>query len=308
MVTILLINKIAQLFVILILGYLLVKCKLVRAEDSAVLSKISLYLLMPCVLINAFDVTLTEEIKSGLMLSFGVSIGIHILFLLLDILYKKWGKAGAVERASVAYSNAGNLIIPIVSYILGEEWLIYTCAYLSIQIVFLWTHGIGLFAHDKKFDIKKIVLNINILATVVGFIMMFFNLRLPSFAREVTTSLSSMIGTIGMLICGMLAASVDFKKLIKNKRLYSIIALRMFVYPALVLLFIKLTHAEALAQNGDKILLITFLASMTPAAATVMQMAQLHDCDADFAGGVNIATTLVCILSMPIFVALYQML
>ncbi len=84
--------------------------------------------------------------------------------------------------------------------------------------------------------------------------MMLFHLRLPAFVKEVTTSLSLMIGTIGLLICSMLAASVDLKKLIKNKKLYSIIALRMFVYPAIVLLFIKLTNGEVLARNGEKIL------------------------------------------------------
>ena len=44
---------------------------------------------------------------------------------------------------------------------------------------------------------------------------------------------------------------------------------------------------------------------MTPAAATVMQFAPLSGRDADFAVAVNIATTVECIATMPVFVAIY---
>ena len=40
----------------------------------------------------------------------------------------------AVEKASMIYSNAGNLIIPIVTAVLGKEWVIYSSAFLSVQL------------------------------------------------------------------------------------------------------------------------------------------------------------------------------
>ena len=55
MVTKLLIYKILQLFVMMILGFLITKLKVIRSGDSIVLSKISLYLLMPSAIINVDD-------------------------------------------------------------------------------------------------------------------------------------------------------------------------------------------------------------------------------------------------------------
>ena len=46
-----------------------------------------------------------------------------------------------VEKASVYYSNAGNLIIPIVTFVLGKDWVLYGCVFMSVQIVFIWSHG-----------------------------------------------------------------------------------------------------------------------------------------------------------------------
>ena len=56
-ISILLMKQIAELFLMILMGYLVVKAGIVTAEDSKVLSKIVLYLVIPCVIIHAFQVT-----------------------------------------------------------------------------------------------------------------------------------------------------------------------------------------------------------------------------------------------------------
>ena len=50
-----------------------------------------------------------------------------------------------------------------------------------------------------------------------------------------------------------------------------------------------------------------FLAVITPSATTITQMAQLYDNHAPYASAINVLTTLVCILTMPLMVALYTL-
>ena len=128
MIAQLLMYKILQLFVIMILGFIIVKTNILKSEDSTALSKLSLYLFMPAVIINSFNMEITNDIMTGLIFGFFMAASIHILLLLTDYVFKKSFKATNVERASVMCSNAGNLIVPIVTYILGEEWLIYSSA------------------------------------------------------------------------------------------------------------------------------------------------------------------------------------
>ncbi|MBQ8746709.1 MAG: AEC family transporter [Clostridia bacterium] len=305
MISELLLYKILQLFCFMILGFILCKLKIVRHSDSAVLSKISLYLFMPAAILNAFDFEQTEDTRTGLLLAFLVAIAIHAVLYLLDTAYRRCITKNPVERASVMYSNAGNLIIPIVSFVLGDEWVIFSTAFISVQLVFIWSHGIRLFSSTEKFSIKKILLNVNIIAIAIGLIMMLSGLRLPAFVKGVTSPLGDMLGTVGMLIAGILAARIDFKKALADKRLYRTALFRMAVYPAIALGVLKLLSFIPVAE-GEKILLITFLATMTPAAATVMQFAQLHDQDADYATAINIFTTVICIVTMPLFVTLYH--
>ena len=305
MVSQLLIYKILQLFVIMIFGYILVKTGIVKSQDSLILSKLSLYLFMPAVIINAFNMEITSNIIRGLILAFVTAILIHIILFVIDLLCKKLFKCTNVERASIMYSNAGNLIVPIVAYILGEEWIIYSCAYLIVQIVFLWTHGVRLFSGKEKPGIKKIILNVNIITVFICLIMLIFGLKLPGFVSDITSSLGNMLAPAGMIIAGMLAAGIDFKKILTNKRIYFVATFRLIICPLIIMALIKGILLITEIENADKILLISYLATITPSASTVMQFAQLYNQDADLSVMYNVVTTILCIISMPLLVALF---
>ncbi len=73
-----LLEQIVQLFLCIVLGWLLVRLRLLKPEDSRVLSKVCLYLVTPCVIINAFQIQRTPELLQGLALSLGAAIGIHV--------------------------------------------------------------------------------------------------------------------------------------------------------------------------------------------------------------------------------------
>ena len=52
--SLLLMEQILELFLMILMGFIIVKAGIVTDEDSKVLSKIVLYLIIPCVIINAF--------------------------------------------------------------------------------------------------------------------------------------------------------------------------------------------------------------------------------------------------------------
>ena len=88
-ISILLAEKIAQLFLILLMGYLVVRVGLLKPEDSRVLSVIMVYLVMPCMILNAFQIDNTPEVRTGIAYSFVVAGIMHLLFLALTVLLKK---------------------------------------------------------------------------------------------------------------------------------------------------------------------------------------------------------------------------
>lgn len=306
MISLLLMTQIAKLFLIMAMGFVLVKTRLMKVEESKSLSMIVIYLIMPCVIINAFQVKYTESIRNGLILAFMAAIFIHITLLILVKVLEKTFNLDAVEKTSIMYSNAGNLIIPIVTSVLGKEWVIYSSAFLSVQITLLWTHGRMGLCEEQKIDFKKILLNINMITILFGILLFVTRIQLPSIITGTMESISVMIGPISMIATGMLIGNMGLKQIFDYKRIYIVTFLKMMVCPVVILLLLKYGGMANLLSNGKMILLVSLLATITPSASTVTQMSQIYGKNAEYASVINVVTTIICIITMPVMVWLYQ--
>ena len=306
-ISILLMQQIVQLFLMIFMGYLIVKTGLVRVDDSKVLSKIILYLIVPCVIINAFQVDYTTDTVKGLLIAFAASVLTQVVLLIVISAAGKLLHLNEVEIASVYYSNSGNLIVPIVTFILGQEWVLYGCVFMSVQLVFLWTHCKKIISREASYDWKKILLNINMISIFIGVILFFTKIRLPEIIGNTLASVGTMIGPASMIVTGMLFAGMNLKQIFANKRVYFITFLRLIAVPLIALVLIKLSNLASFSADGNKIMLIVFLAIITPSASTVTQMCQVYGNDSKYASAINVMTTLLSIITMPVMVMLFQM-
>lgn len=306
-ISILLMQQIVQLFLMIFMGYLIVKTGLVRDDDSKVLSKIILYLIVPCVIINAFQVDYTTDTVKGLLIAFAASVMTQVILLVVISVAGRLLHLNEVEVASVYYSNSGNLIVPIVTFILGQEWVLYGCVFMSVQLVFLWTHCKKIISREASYDWKKIILNINMISIFIGVILFFTGIRLPEIIGNTLASVGTMIGPASMIVTGMLFAGMNLKQIFANKRVYFITFLRLIAVPLIALVLIKLSNLAFFSADGNKIMLIVFLAIITPSASTVTQMCQVYGNDSRYASTINVMTTLLSIITMPVMVMLFQM-
>ena len=294
-ISILLMEQIIQLFLMIFMGYLIVKVGLVKDEDSKVLSKIILYLIIPCVIINAFQVDYTLD-----------TVMIQVLLLIIISIAGKLLHLNEVEIASVYYSNSGNLIVPIVTFILGQDWVLYGCVFMSVQLIFLWTHCKKIISRESSYDWKKIVLNINMISIFIGVVLFFAKIHLPEIINNTLGSVGSMIGPASMIVTGMLFAGMNLKQIFADKRVYFVSFLRLIAVPLLALVMIKISHLAMFSADGNKIILIVFLAIITPSASTITQMCQVYGNDSRYASAINVMTTLFSIITMPLMVMLFE--
>jgi malate permease and related proteins len=306
-ISLLLMKQIAELFLVIVMGFVLVKTHLLKAEESKSLSIITVYLVTPCVIINAFQIKYTESIWNGLILAFAAAVLIHIALLILVKVLEKIFHLDAVEKASMVYSNSANLIIPIITSILGKEWVIYCSAFISVQLILLWTHGRLVLCEEQKIDLKRILLNINIIAIFFGILFFVTRFQLPDIITKTLESVSAMIGPISMVVAGMLIGNMSFKQIFAYKRIYIVTFLKMIVCPVIILILLKYGGMAKLLSDGKMILLISLLAAITPSASSVTQMAQIYGDNGEYASVINVVTTIICIITMPIMVWLYQL-
>ncbi len=307
MIALLLFQKIVSLFIIMVCGALLVKLGVVQSSDSRVLSRLSVYLVVPVVIVKSFMIDYSPEILRGLLISSAAAALVVSIEVIQGRLLRKPLRLDPVEEASLIYSNAGNLIIPIVTSVLGAEWVIYCSPFICVELVFMWTHGKKLICEEKGFDLKKILTNTNLIAVAVGILFFAFRVKLPAVLTETMASIGALQGPLAMIVTGMLIGGMELKKVFTYRRVIPTALMRLVVFPLIPFLLLKFGGLQSFASDGGQILLITFLAVISTTATTITNMAQVYGRDAGYAGSINMAATLLCMFTMPLWVMLYQL-
>ena len=280
-ISLLLAHEIAQLFLILLAGFVLVRAGLLRAADSKVLSVILVYLVIPCVIIDAFQIEDTPAIRAGLGLD-------------------------AIERATAIYSNAGALVIPLVQALLGQEYVIYSCAFIIVQLVLLWTHGSMILRGAGALSWKAILTNVNLLSIAAGAVLYAGRIPLPAVLSGAMDDMGALMGPLGMLLAGMAIAESPLRQLVCTPRYYLTAALRLVVYPLAALVLLWATGMAALLPDGRAILMTVYLAAITPACTTITSMVQLYGQDAGKSSALYVMSTLLSIVTMPLMLAVFD--
>ncbi len=308
MIVIPLVQKIAELFIILFVTAALVRFNVLKPEDGKIFSKLSLYFVTPCVVFNSFQKELTPELFRGLAVTFLLAFLFEAVFMLIARIWQKIGKANEVERASVIFTNAGNLIIPIVVYILGSEWTIYCSGYIFAFNVIFWTYGIRLFDREGGINLKKLLLNPNILAMICGMLTLLLRIRLPGPLAMAFSDVASMIGPLSMMITGIIVGSMSPGDFLHNSRILQVLFMRMILCSGIAVLIAVFSGIQRMFPNGHEIVMISLMAAVAPTAANVNQVAILYNHDAKYASLISVATTLSCIVTIPFWIYVYELL
>lgn len=286
-------------------GVALVKLKVIKAQDIDGLARITLYLIMPCVILRAFNTELTPTIRNGIIFSVIIAVAVHLFFFALIPLMRKQLHFNKVEFLSVIYPNSANLSIPLIAATLGWDYVIYASSYILVQLFFVWSHGRIVMQKERTIDWKKIFLNVNIIAALIGTVLLITQYRFPKPLQDAITSIADMVGPVTMLICGVLLASTKISTITSYRRWWQVLLLRLIVLPLALVVLFKYSGLASLVNDGGNILLVTLFSVVTPPATTLTLMAKVYQQDAIYANLLNVTATLLFLATLPLIIILY---
>ena len=302
----LLLKQIAAMFIMVGVGVVLVKLRILRSSASRVISLLCIYVVAPCAIVRSFQLELTEELLHNFLFVALAAAAFHVLLMLVAFILRRLGLDG-VERASVLYSNCANLLFPIVAAVLGSEWVVYSSCFFCVQTFFLWTHGNAQISGGGKPEWKKLLTNCNLIAVFVGLALMLLRVELPDILATAVNGFAGMLAPLSMLLIGILLAEADLKSTFAQRRVWLVTALKLIALPLLTLPLLKAAmYLPGAPADAKGLLYTTFLAATAPTATMITQLAQLHERRPEYAGAINVMTTLLCIATMPLLTELYM--
>ena len=157
-------------------GYLLVKGKMLKPEQSGVLSKILMYLSLPFLIFSGVVKNLAFDEDTLLMMGVVALIGVAYIFVMFFVSsplvkMEKDKKTAGMMRFCAVFANNGFLGLPLAAAVFGEASPVFTVLILLniINNVLMYTLGAYLTTGDKKnISFKKAFLNPVLIAFVVG--------------------------------------------------------------------------------------------------------------------------------------------
>ena len=304
--SIMLLTQILVMAIYILFGYLGVRVHILNPDDSSRFASLVLYIITPALVFDAFQISFSMDKVYGFLLAVLASVLMHILFLLFVFLMRKVIQLNVIERASLIYPNCGNLIVPLIASVLGDEYVIYCCAFMSVQLILLWTHGAYIIGGKEAVNLQKIVTNPNLVAMAVGLVFFFTGIKLPEIPAAAIERTGACIAPVSMIVIGILIASADLKSVLTRGRSWLICLLRLVVMPLLTIVLLWLTRVPWLMEKGPEILFVSLLASAAPVAVNITQIADLYGEDSILAGSINIMSVILCIGTMPLMTVIYQ--
>ena len=291
MLSLILLRQIAQLLILVFLGWAIVKAGILKSEDSQTLSMILLYIITPCVAMNAFQLERTADTVRMMELSLLSAVILSGLCVILGGLISKPFHLDVVEAASVMYPNCTNMVLPIVIGTFGEDWVMYVTSYSIVQTVLIWTHARIFISGRHELSVRNLLCNVNILAILAGMVLFAFQIRLPGIVKGAFAQ----------------AGNTTPEVLRGYRQIWKPVLLRLVVLPVILVTIMKYSGLAALAPHGETLILISLLSAIAPSANAVTQFSQIFGRDARYSGLINIVTMLLCIVTIPLLAAYYQM-
>ena len=300
-----LLNTIATLFLLLGVGFIAAKAKIVDEIGTKKLSDFVLKIGNPILIINAIiGINFSfENLKLGFF-TLGAGILIHVLMAIIAFLIAlriKNQNERKITEFTMIFGNVGFIGLPILNSLFGAEGLFFGAFIVVGFNIFIWTWGISIIARgraDIKLTVKKAFINLGTVPSAIGFILFLMPFDLPEFAVSSLSSISSLCTPVSMLIIGALLAGRTVKQMLCEGKAYYLCLFKLLVIPMAVCLIMKL-----LGFGDNWVLFATAITAM-PSATSVTMFAEIHDISQGYSAQCVGTTSLVSLATMPLVIYL----
>lgn len=307
-------SRLGTIAIILALGFLLGKLKLISSKTNKDLVNLLLTVFMPASLFMAFPTAYSDETShifvAGLIGGFIVMIAITLLSLV--IFNKKWykGKMRYESQFALIFNNATFLGYPIISSTFGPQSaaIIAYCGFIIAFNIALFSYGVYLFKHkvDGKL-ILNVITNPNIIAVILGVVVFLTSFQVPKFINDAVTFTGSATTALSIICVGYMLSTAKFVQLFKKWKLAITALIQLIVGPLatyLLLIAIQYVARGAGFDFPDEVVVVCTLIQALPTATSLGLFASKYGGDEKEASQLVTMSTLFSIITLPLMISL----
>ena len=287
-------SQVIMLFLVALVGTASRKLGYLNDETIKGVTKLVVNITVPCLMIANMQRPFDAQVLKNFLITLGLSSAFILLSILAGLML--FSRRDQKRRAALAnllgFSNCGFMGYPIILAV-NPDWMIYAVAYNIAFIFVCWTMGVSLFRRDKGVELRRVLLNPNLIAALIGFTLFCLSVTLPAVLTEVLSMVGGLTTPLTMLLIGTRMLGLRLSEF-KNRDYHFTAALRLVILPLALYAILLLTPLPAPVKG------VMFLLTAMPSGSTTSMMAELYGKDADFAARGVAYTTLLSLVTIPL--------
>ncbi len=299
-----LVTQMSQLFLILLLGYLIYKIKLVDDNFINKFSRLILDVTMPCMVLGSVLKLEERQELSDVLASLFTATSLFFVilpitgFIIAKILFVKKKQLNLYVFMNT-FSNVGFMGFPIIQALCGNVGLFYAAMFNLIFNISIYTLGAWLINKDNNnassFKLKQL-LSSGVILSVLAIVIYLLNINLPSVIDDAVYSVGSITSPSAMLLIGCSLAKMNIKDVFNDWRIYIWTLIKQVTIP--LLLWVPLNFVI----KNELVLYVTYILCAMPVANAAVLFTTNLGGDTQLAAKTVFITTLFSLVTVPVCV------
>ncbi len=296
-----------KILAIALAGYLAAAFGMLDRKVLSNISRLLVFIFLPAFI---FYHTLSNSSIGALgrwwifpLIALGIFLLSFVVAYLMAIVFHIKGKSQFI--ATIVFQNCGYMPLLLISSLfkgeMGDALYVYVFLFLILFNLLIWSLGVYMLSGARDFisGIKKAV-NPPFIATVISIILLSFGLNklIPGFVFDVAQVLGRPVLPLSMMVLGGLLQVNCLTCAVDRNALWLSVFIKLALLPAIGLVFINLIPIDYIM----KWFVIVELA--VPSAVSLVIITEAYGGDSNFISQVLLYSSLLSIITLPIFLAL----
>lgn len=288
-----LLQQLFQMAVYVVIGILLYKKGLIDQKGSGALSTLLLYVILPCVIVKSFFMERTPENVRAVAVS--CLLGVLVLLTAMCIAFLVFRRR-PIDWFGASFSNAGFMAIPLVTGVMGAQYVFYIAGMVAVLNALQWTVGQAVLGADRRAVSPQAVFRSPlVIAFGLGILIFALQIPLPAPVSSIVTSMAACNTPVAMTVLGIFLGQITVKELVSDQKAYQCSVVRLLMIPLVTVLVLAL-----IPGLDSTMCLALLLAACAPVGSNVAVYAQKLDLDYRYAARIVCLSTILSVASMPI--------
>ena len=300
------INQLMILFLVILVGFILFKVKIMTVEFNKLLTRLLLDITLPAmILASVMEQTQRPEMKTVLTV---LAIAFALYFVVLPLISVVLVKVLRIPKAEQGlyifmniFSNIGFMGFPMIDAIYGSDAVFYAAIFNLIFNLCIYMLGVPIMRYGTgqktEFNAKSL-LTPGIILSLTAIVIYFFNIPCHKVLADAVDMIGSITSPVAMLLIGATLARMDINAVFTEWRIYPFSLIKQILIPLLLWFPLKwLVHDELIL--GISLIMISM-----PIANTAVLFATEYDGNEMLAAKTVFITTVMSIGTIPLVIGL----